>query len=108
MSFYYINVEIVRKCGNVKKILLWKKIYKFSQGVSPTSCRSDRKIKREKKISRQFFSNLNFFTSPAYEFLLHKCRTIGNNSKKYTSPSDKFLLYPVGAIVKGKKMYKSS
>ena len=30
MSFYYINVEIIRKCRNEKKNSIWKKIYKSS------------------------------------------------------------------------------
>ena len=50
-----------------------------------------------------FFSNLKKFTSPANEFLLHKCRNkrkmkkwfFFSNPKKITSPSNEFLLHRI-------------
>ena len=53
------------------------------------------------------FSNLKKFTSPANEFLIHKCRNnrkMQKSKKKigkiYTSPANEFLLHTVEAIGK--------
>ena len=55
---------------------------------------------RNKKIKINFFfTNLKKCTSPANEFLLHKCRNKNKNIyffsklKKITSPANEFLLH---------------
>ena len=60
-----------------------------------------------------FFSNLKKFTSPANEFLLHKCRNnrkmkkrfFFSNLKKFTSPANVFLLHKCKNNRKMKKRF---
>ena len=57
-----------------------------------------------------FFSNLKKCTSPANEFLLHKCRNkkkmiFFSNLKKFTSPAKEFLLH---RYINNEKIFKSS